>query len=42
MGLHKINIAHDNGSFDSVEFEGTPLPTCINGYRVKKIICNWG
>ena len=36
MGPYKVEIAHDNGSFDLVDFEGTSLLTRINGYRLKK------
>jgi hypothetical protein len=37
MGPYKVNmIAHDNDSFELIDFEGTTLPTRINGYRFKK------
>ena len=36
MGSYQGKIAHDNGSFDLVDFEGKPLLTRINGYRLKK------
>jgi hypothetical protein len=36
MGPYKVKIAHDNGSFELIDFEGTALPTRINGYRLKK------
>jgi hypothetical protein len=36
MGPYQVKIAHENGSFELIDFEGTPLPTRINGYRLKK------
>ena len=36
MGPYKVKIAHDNGSFELIDFEGTSLPTCINNYHLKK------
>ena len=36
LGPYKVKIAHENGSFDLIDFSGTPLPTHINGYRLKK------
>ena len=36
MEPFKFKIAHDNGSFDLVDFEGTPLSTRINIYHLKK------
>lgn len=35
MGPYKVKIAYDNGSFESVDFEGISLPTLTNGYRLK-------
>ena len=36
MGPYKVKIAHDNGSFELIDFEGTSFPTRINGFRLKK------
>ena len=36
MRPYQVKIAHDNGSFDLVDFEGKSLLTRINGYCLKK------
>ena len=36
IGSYKIKIAHDYGSFEIIDFEGTSFPTRINGYCLKK------
>ena len=36
MGPYEVKMDHDNGSFELVDFESTPLLTRINGYRFEK------
>lgn len=36
MGSYKMKIAHDNESFELIDFKWTPLSTRINDYCMKK------